>query len=110
VLDLRWSYMSAAGLAILLALAARFVSISMASLPLHLDAPYKLRSISLLTWSGLRGGISVALALSLPDSPYREALVTVTYGLAVFTMVVQGLTLRPLAMWLYRGARREGGA
>ena len=95
------SYIAATALAIPLALVARGFSIAAASLPLHLDRPRKSRGVALLTWSGLRGGIAVALALSLPASPYREELVTAAYGIAIFTMVVQGLSLGRLAAWLY---------
>lgn len=102
-IDLRWNYVAAAGLAILLSLVARGLSISMASLPLNLGASHKLRGISLLTWSGLRGGISVALALSLPTSEFREPLITATYAIAIFTMIAQGLSLQALARWLYAG-------
>ena len=84
-----------------LALVARGLSIAAASLPLHLDRPRKSQAVALLTCSGLRGGIAVALALSLPASPYREEPVTAAYGIAIFTMVVQGLSLGRLARWLY---------
>ena len=49
--------------------------------------------IKLLTWGGLRGGISVALALSLPQGPEREALLAITYIVVVFSILVQGLTV-----------------
>jgi CPA1 family monovalent cation:H+ antiporter len=49
-----------------------------------------------LTWGGLRGGISVALALSLPVSPERNALVTITYIVVVFSVLAQGLTIERL--------------
>ena len=60
-------------------------------------------AIGVLTWGGLRGGISVALALSLPPSAYRAPLLTVCYGLVVFTIVVQGLTMP----WVVRKLLRQ---
>ncbi len=56
--------------------------------------------IKVLTWGGLRGGISVALALSLPQGPARDLLLTVTYVVVVFSILVQGLTIP----WLLRQA------
>ena len=47
----------------------------------------------MLTWGGLRGGISVALALTLPQSGPRAQLLTVCYAVVVFTIVGQGLTM-----------------
>ena len=110
-IDLRWTFVAAAGMAIPLSLAVRGLSVTMASLPLNLGTPRKLRAIALVTWSGLRGGISVALVLSLPVSPYRDALMTACYGVVIFTMIVQGLTLRRVASWLYpkhNGSTLEG--
>jgi Na+:H+ antiporter len=100
-IELQWGYIAATALAIPLALLARGLSIAAASLPLHLGSPDKSRAVALLTWSGLRGGIAVALALSLPANPYREELVTAAYGIAIFTMVAQGLSLGRIASWLY---------
>jgi len=107
VIDLKWTLVMAAALAIPLSLAVRGLSITMASLPLNLGARRKLRGISLLTWSGLRGGISVALALSLPIGPHRDALVTACYGVVIFTMIVQGLSLGHVAAWLYPNENRQ---
>ena len=47
----------------------------------------------MLTWGGLRGGISVALALTLEPSPYRGAMLAVCYAVVVFTILVQGLSM-----------------
>ena len=52
---------------------------------------------ALVSWSGLRGGLSMVLALSLPASlPGRETIVTMTFGVVVLSIVVQGLTIGPL--------------
>jgi len=55
------------------------------------------RSGALLTWSGVRGGISVALALSLPGGAERDVILTLTYSVVVFSILVQGLTVGRLA-------------
>jgi CPA1 family monovalent cation:H+ antiporter len=49
--------------------------------------------VRILTWGGLRGGISIALALSLPQALERELIVTVTYIVVIFSVLVQGLTI-----------------
>ena len=67
-------------------------------------------AIGVLTWGGLRGGISVALALSLPPSAYRGPILTVCYGLVVFTIVVQGLTMPWVVRKLLRQVIIEEGA
>ncbi|MBL4606125.1 MAG: cation:proton antiporter [Flavobacteriaceae bacterium] len=48
---------------------------------------------SVLTWAGLRGGISIALALTLPESEVREVILFTTYIVVVFSILVQGLTI-----------------
>ena len=60
--------------------------------------------IPILTWSGLRGGISVAMALSLPHVPSRDLVLTCTYAVVVFSILVQGLTVRKILVH-YRVAK-----
>lgn len=93
VISLEPRNLLAALLAIPLALAVRALSVAVPGIPLNLSQPHKLRAVGLLTWAGLRGGVSVALALALPPTPEREPLLTAAYGIVIFTMVGQGLTL-----------------
>ena len=60
-----------------------------------------------MTWGGLRGGIPVALALSLPVGHKRELLLMVTYIIVVFSVVVQGLSFPALLRWALP-AKEEG--
>ena len=88
-----------------IALLARFVAVGV---PIGIMRNYREFSpmaVTILTWGGLRGGISVALALSLPDGTIRDTLVTITYVIVAFSIVVQGLTVGPLVQY----AKVKGG-
>ncbi len=85
-------------------LAARYVSVGLPVLLLRRFRTFSPRVVEILTWGGLRGGISVALALSIPASPERDAILTTTYAVVVFSIIVQGLTIGALV----REAAREG--
>lgn len=83
--------------AIPLALLGRFAAVALPVQALRRKLHFGPGTIALLTWGGLRGGISVALALSLPESEVKPALLAATYAVVVFTIVVQGATLAGVA-------------
>ncbi len=83
--------------AIPLVLAARWISVAVPIGLLSLRAQFSRGAITLLTWGGLRGGISVALALSLPEIAFKPVILAMTYTVVVFSIIVQGLTMKPLA-------------
>ena len=100
ILTFTKQYLAVGVLMIPLILMARFIAVS---IPIALLRPFKTFSpgvVPLLTWSGLRGGISIALALSLPVGPEREIILVMTYTVVVFSIVVQGLTIDKLVKHL----------
>lgn len=101
VVTIGWREALAALVITVLAVVARALSVAVPGLPLHLKAPRKARALAVITWSGLRGGISLALALSLPQQPIRAPLIAAAYAVVVFTMLVQGLTLHNVVNRLY---------
>lgn len=82
-------------IAILIVLVARFLSVLVPAYILSFRRSFEPHMLPILTWGGLRGGISVALALSLPYSLHRNEWVTITYIIVVFSILVQGMTIGP---------------
>ena len=78
-------------------LLARFVSVALPISAMGRRARFATGTIRVLTWGGLRGGISVALALSIPAGTEKNRIVTMTYCVVAFSILVQGLTLGRLA-------------
>jgi CPA1 family monovalent cation:H+ antiporter len=93
VLSLREQYLLAGAIGIPLVLLARLVSVGLPIGIMRRFRSFPPGTVTILTWGGLRGGISIAMALSLPASPERSALVTITYVVVAFAILVQGLTL-----------------
>ena len=84
-------------IAVPVVVAARFVSVAAPLSALSaLKRTFTKGAIPILTWGGLRGGISVALALSLPDIPAKDIILAMTYGVVIFSIIVQGLTVKTL--------------
>jgi CPA1 family monovalent cation:H+ antiporter len=102
VVSIDGAALAAALLAIPVTLASRLLSVTVSALGLHWRAPNKRVALAALTWGGVRGGIAVALALSLPPSPYRDAILTAAYMVVLFNIVIQGLSIEAVLRWVGR--------
>ncbi len=99
ILELKGAYLTAGLLAIPLVLLARLVSVGV---PVSLlralaNTTFSEHAVKILVWGGLKGGISVALALTLPPSPQRDVFLVITYVIVIFSITVQGLTIGRVA-------------
>jgi CPA1 family monovalent cation:H+ antiporter len=90
------AYFKAGIAAIVIVLLSRYLSVAGSVRALQPWSNFERGTIAILTWGGLRGGLSIAMALSLPHSPHRDLLVFITYMVVVFSILGQGLTLAPL--------------
>lgn len=93
ILTYQQEYLFAALLLIPAVLLARFLAVGVPVSLLRTFQDFGKGAIRVMTWGGLRGGISVALALALPPSPARDVILFVTYVIVVFSILVQGLTI-----------------
>lgn len=96
VLSANLNILSLSIICVIIAVLARLIAVS---LPLNLLNPIIAKEkgeILILTWAGLRGGISIALALSLPESEIKPIILTATYAVVVFSILIQGLTIESL--------------
>lgn len=96
VISFKVEYLNAALIIIPIVLLARLISVSVPISILKFRREFSPHVIKILTWGGLRGGISVALALSLPPGEQREIILAITYIVVIFSISVQGLTIGKL--------------
>ncbi|WP_461451251.1 cation:proton antiporter [Mucilaginibacter sp.] len=82
---------------IFVVLLARYLCVLFPVLVLRIWIKFEKNAIAMLTWGGVRGGLSVAMALSIPESMHRSEFVLITYLIVVFSVIVQGLTIGKLA-------------
>lgn len=90
------------GLAILAMLCGRLLSVGVTIKLMGFRRQFERGTIALLTWGGLRGGLSIAMALSLPSSPQKDIILPVTYIVVLFSIFVQGLTFKRALPFLLR--------
>ncbi|WP_179413970.1 cation:proton antiporter [Mucilaginibacter sp. E4BP6] len=96
------NYFITGSLVIVLMLIARWISIALPVTFLRRSLQINYANVNILTWAGLRGGISIALALSLPHSIYREIILAGSYFVVIFSIVIQGLTLNKVINFSFR--------
>jgi len=100
VVGFRPFYLGLGVAAAVLALLVRYVALALPTRLLGLSKQLPPRTLVILSWGGLRGGISLALALALPHGLHPEVFVPMTFAVVLFSAVVQGLTLKRLLSWL----------
>lgn len=83
--------------AIIVVLIARFISIWGPTKFMSLRTRFSPQTVKVLVWGGIRGGVSIALAMSIPKSEYSEIILSITYCVVVFSIIVQGLTIAKVA-------------
>jgi CPA1 family monovalent cation:H+ antiporter len=88
--------------AVIATLAGRLVSVALPVSVMRLWTPFERGAIPVLTWGGLRGGLSVAMALSLPEGPEKGIILPATYIVVLFSILVQGLTFPRVLAFLTR--------
>ena len=96
VLTFNTQYLYAGLIMIPVVLMIRFISVGIPVSILKLRQSFTPKIVRILTWGGLRGGISIALVLTLPAGEHREALLVITYVIVVFSILVQGMTVGKL--------------
>lgn len=98
ILESWWTILIAIGAVLLGRILVVYI---LSPLSAHLGEPIPARWNPVMIWGGLHGSVSIALALSLPQTfPYRSTMLTLCFGVVAFSIVVQGLTMKPLLRWL----------
>lgn len=90
-------YAPLGAIGILIVLFSRFLSIWLPTMVIPFKEKFSPGTIKILVWGGLRGGVSIALALSIDEGPYKPLLLSITYFVVIFSIIVQGMTIGKLA-------------
>lgn len=96
VIDFQWQYGFLGLIVTLVVLIARYISLWVPVQVFFLKKDFRSDSLKVMTWGGLRGGISIALALSLPPGQFKELFISITFVIVLFSILFQGLTIERL--------------
>lgn len=89
-------FLMAGAIAVVVVLASRYIGVLTPIYLFNFKRTFSKKAIMILTWGGLRGGIPIALALSLPAMEAKDFIITITYCVVLFSIIVQGLTINRL--------------
>jgi CPA1 family monovalent cation:H+ antiporter len=92
VISITRQHMLLGVIAIAAVLLGRLISVSLPIGLMSVQHKYERGTIPILVWGGLRGGLSIAMALSLPEGPEKSVILPVTYIVVLFSILVQGLS------------------
>jgi CPA1 family monovalent cation:H+ antiporter len=90
-------YLFAGGICIMVVLLSRWISIFLPTKFMSFKHRFSPQTVKVLVWGGIRGGVSIALALSIPQNQYSQIIISITYCVVVFSIIVQGLTIAKVA-------------
>lgn len=99
ILNINGNHVAAGVLMFFVVLMARFIAVGIPVSILKLRQSFHPHVVTILTWGGIRGGISVALALSLPLGPERNVIVAITYVIVIMSVILQGLSIKNLVQY-----------
>ena len=108
VIDFQLDFLLMGLAAVFLVLVSRYASLWIPVQVFFLKNEFRSDSIQVMTWGGLRGGISIALALSMPHSEYKAMLISITFVVVLFSILVQGLTIERMILGIARRNARRG--
>lgn len=96
VVNFKFNYLTEGLIAALLVVILRYISLYATAFLFGFKKKLGNKTLKIMTWGGLRGGISIALALSLPESDYKDIIVSITFVIVLFSILVQGFTIEAL--------------
>ena len=102
MVDFNIYYLSLGLITILVVLFSRYITVFLSNFLLKKSNRANFNERKILTWAGLRGGISIALALTLPESEVRDLILYTTYVVVVFSIIVQGLSIEKVVSKLLK--------
>ncbi|MGI9542722.1 MAG: cation:proton antiporter [Cyclobacteriaceae bacterium] len=103
LIDFNLNYIVIGVIATVVVIGVRYVALAFPSYLLGFNKTFAPNTLAIMTWGGLRGGISIALALSLPDSPEKNLIVAITYIVVLVSLIVQGLSIE----WLIKRLEKK---